>query len=182
MKCVFIPSPLYELLGRPAPGTPIDWAAIDWAAIDSAAIDWDAWRAAAGASKIISYRCGHTGLMPAHITHAAAPAYGIWASSNQDCTPCYLDAKASTAALDGEAQGLPALLGSYKQVRWALTIRRERIEEVKTSRAIRPLAACTERALDKRLAVTEAAWWINCRDVSLTLFAMAKTPRRKTGA
>ena len=127
----------------------------------------------------IAFRCGHTGLMPAHITHAAAPAYGIWASSNQDCTPCYLDSKASTAALDGEAQGLPALLGSYKQVRWALTIRRERIEEVKTSRAIRPLAACTERALDKRLALADARWWIGTRDISLTLFASATLPSRK---
>ena len=127
------------------------------------------------AAQDITYRCGHTGQVPHHIT----PAYGIWTSANLDCPPCFLDAKASAAALDGEAQNLPALIGSYKQVRWALTVRRERIEEVRMSRAIGPLAARMEKALNRRLALADAAWWIDTRDVSLALFAAARLPGRK---
>lgn len=166
MSGAFIPSPLYEFLGRPAPGEPIDWKNIDW----------DAWKAAEAASKIITYRCGHTGTMPDHVSPAARLSYSYWAAANRDCLPCYSDAQASAAAVQGKAQGLPSLIGSYKQVVWALSIRLGRLKEAETHRDL--LTVREQKSLQKRQTVAEAKWWIGTREATFDQFVKAPLPRR----
>lgn len=79
----------------------------------------------------ISYQCGHT---------AAEQIYGTDAHGERGreaerrgarlCRDCYRTQQEQAATAQAEAQDLPALQGTEKQVAWALTIRAKLIAEI----------------------------------------------------
>lgn len=89
-----------------------------------------------------------------------------WYEKYAVCPDCYEKARqedAETAAKQAKADGLPALTGSEKQIRWAESIRKEKMAAAREWLARHP----GEQA-DKCLAWygghASASWWIDHRD------------------
>ena len=104
----------------------------------------------------VTYSCGHVG---------AVQIYGT-AAEREKKIACYKKARqeeAATAAKQAKADGLPALTGSEKQIRWAESIRKE-----KMATAREWLARYPGEQADKCLAWygghASASWWIDHRD------------------
>ncbi len=109
----------------------------------------------------VTHSCGHSeqhaifGAFAADIDRQARKL------SRRRCTPCYKAGKAAKAESDAvllDGIDLPALTGSEKQVRWAETIRIERL-------------ALLHRADPSRITafiiIVDAKWWIDNRAVDL---------------
>jgi hypothetical protein len=75
----------------------------------------------------VTHACGHT------VTHALFGAYRDrekkreWLKDGL-CSDCYREEQTRLAQAQAEQQGLPALIGSEKQVAWAAKIRGERLD------------------------------------------------------
>lgn len=89
-----------------------------------------------------------------------------WYENYAVCPDCYEKARqeeVATAAKQAKADGLPALTGSEKQIRWAESIRKE-----KMAAAREWLSRYPGEQADKCLAWygshASASWWIDHRD------------------
>jgi hypothetical protein len=92
------------------------------------------------------------------------------------CRECYLaaqqakrDAAAAEAAQTATEQGLPELTGSEKQIKWALSIRAEKLSELAATLAQVTVHNPTTDAMlataQQRLtAHTASSWWIDNRN------------------
>lgn len=126
--------------------------------------------------QLIIHACGHE---QAHFLSGFASQQerkARWLQTTK-CQPCFLAEKrteqAESAARDGKAVAHlnpPQLRGSDRQVAWATTIRAGRLA------AIVAASSATD-ATDQRacLSVTDAKWWIDHRDLTVTdLLAKAR--------
>lgn len=101
----------------------------------------------------------------------------------RSCTSCQRDHDRVAALASAQNMALPALIGSERQVDWALIIRFHKLEEV--SRARRALAdegrlrnthpEILERVLEEfdnaaalLSGITQTRWWIDHRDEGVT--------------
>lgn len=94
------------------------------------------------------------------------------------CRPCYVESQRVLAEAAAEAEGLPALAGTPKQLAWALTLRQKALSEAKAhldhlresgqlqgrvAKDMELFEAQKERVLEPLKAQAEAAWWIDRR-------------------
>lgn len=137
----------------------------------------------------VTFACGHTDVVkltgPRHTRE--------WIVENKKselCPDCYkaqIEAKREeerAAALDeAKEQDLPALVGTEKQVAWAVTIRQKFValldrglQEVQ----IRPEIdkVLTQRAIESVYCETEAHWWIENGRIQTTREAMTMLAKR----
>ena len=78
----------------------------------------------------VTYSCGHVGTVQIYGTAAEREKKIAWYENYAVCPDCYKKARqeeATTAAKQAKADGLPALTGSEKQIRWAESIRKEKM-------------------------------------------------------
>ena len=95
------------------------------------------------------------------------------------CRRCSIDKQRSEAAAAAEAEDLPELTGSAKQIAWAMTIRHTALADAeaylsylresgklkgRVGKDKELFEAQKERVLEPLKARTEAAWWIDRRD------------------
>jgi len=101
------------------------------------------------------------------------------------CRPCYIESQRAQAEAAAEAEGLPALTGTPKQIAWALALRHEALSDAEAhldhlresgqlkGRVMKDtelFEAQKERVLEPLKAQSEAAWWIDRRhDSPVTL-------------
>ena len=94
------------------------------------------------------------------------------------CGRCAIEKQRSEAEVAAEAEELPALVGTPKQIAWAMTLRHQALADAKNyldylresgrlkgrvGRDTELFEAQKERALEPLKARTEAAWWIDRR-------------------
>ena len=94
------------------------------------------------------------------------------------CRACYVESQRAQAEAAAEAEGLPTLTGTPKQVAWALTLRHEALSHAeayldglrgsgrlkgRVARDVELFEAQKERLLEPMRAQSEAAWWIDRR-------------------
>ena len=94
------------------------------------------------------------------------------------CRACYFEKQRAEAEVAAEAHDLPALTGTPRQVAWAMTLRHKAIDEMErylgelrgerkrlgvfaNKRAL--FEAGIDRAVQRLIGQTEAAWWIDRR-------------------
>ena len=97
------------------------------------------------------------------------------------CGRCAIEKQRSEAEAAAEAEELPALTGTPKQIAWAMTLRHKALVDAETyldylresgqlkgrvGRDMELFEAQKERALEPLKARTEAAWWIDRRHES----------------
>lgn len=97
------------------------------------------------------------------------------------CRRCSIEKQRAEAAAAAEAEDLPALTGSAKQIAWAMTIRHTAIADAeaylnhlresgqlkgRVGKDMELFEAQKERVLEPLKARIEAAWWIDRRDES----------------
>jgi len=85
----------------------------------------------------INYNCGHTGREQIYGKINGREGRATWIGQHKSCPDCYQaqiladrQAKDEAAKKAAEEQGLPALVGSDKQIVWAETIRQEKIARI----------------------------------------------------
>lgn len=96
----------------------------------------------------------------------------------RSCRPCYVESQRAQAEAAAEAEGLPPLTGTPKQVAWAATLRHKALSDAeahldylresgqlkgRVAKDMELLEAQKERVLEPLRAQTEAAWWIDRR-------------------
>lgn len=141
----------------------------------------------------VTYSCGHEAEVALFGPHKERERKIEWMRQSALCPACYVaarDAERQKAQADAEAKaerdGLPALLGSEKQIAWAERIRREKMDALYKLAAIadpyngkdasmaeaKAYAEFAERIFTAALmaveAKAEAGWWINRRDDAVT--------------
>ncbi len=105
----------------------------------------------------------------------------------QTCRPCYIESQKAQAEAAAEAEGLPPLTGTPKQIDWAITLRHKSLAEAeahldhlresgqlkgRVAKDVELFEAQKERVLEPLKAQPEAAWWIDRRhDSPETLLA-----------
>ena len=108
----------------------------------------------------VTYKCGHqetVQLFGKYNDRERKIAY----YKTIDCPECQANEIAQKAASKGYAE----LLGSDKQVRWALAIRDSKINEVNEfASKVNRNQDILERVIDDLQAETSAAWWIEHRN------------------
>lgn len=124
--------------------------------------------------------CGHTTTEQLYGKGGERERRMTWLAT-QPCPACKRRAEQAQAATYTEAEGLPALSGSEKQVAWATTIRAGLVAGVMAERdtflalgrrqgasdeRIAEQMALFDRAVDAVRGQTSAAWWIDHRDES----------------
>lgn len=117
--------------------------------------------------QLITHACGHE---QAHYLTGFASQQerkARWLQTTT-CRPCYIagkKAEQAEAAHQNDAAivhlDLPALVGSERQVGWATTIRAGRLATL----VAKPVT-CETEALRHCIALTDAKWWIDHRDLS----------------
>ena len=128
----------------------------------------------------ITHTCGHTETVQMYGSASERDSKAAWLAS-KPCQECQRKAQQAQATESAQAQGLPALTGSDKQVAWATTIRAEQLGKVAKMRqefeATGRKQNVTEDvmaaqmgqfdALVAKLATqTAASWWIDRRSSS----------------
>ena len=101
--------------------------------------------------------------------------------SQHICRRCAIEKQRSEAQAAAEAEELPALTGTPKQIAWAMTLRHQALVDAETyldylresgqlkgrvGRDTELFEAQKERLLEPLKARTEAAWWIDRRHES----------------
>ena len=94
------------------------------------------------------------------------------------CRPCYVQSQKAQAEAAAEAEGLPPLTGSPKQIAWAISLRHKALSDAEayldhldenegrpkaSARDAELFEAKKERVLEPMKAQSEAAWWIDRR-------------------
>lgn len=120
----------------------------------------------------VTHTCGHT---------VAVQLYGpnkdrerkLAAMRDTICDACYKAQKDAehaaanaAAAAANAAEGLPALVGSEKQIAWAESLRADRLAAIKHDPKVLP--ATKAMLLEMLAEVDEAVWWIETRSYGLT--------------
>ena len=128
----------------------------------------------------ITHTCGHTETVQMYGSSSERDSKAAWLAG-KPCQECQRNAQQAQATESAQAQGLPALVGSEKQVAWALTIRAEQLGKVAAMRkefeAIGRKQNVTEDVMATQMgqfdalvakltAQTAAAWWIDRRSNS----------------
>ena len=117
--------------------------------------------------QLITHACGHE---QAHYLtgFASQQERKVRWLQTTTCRPCYIagkKAEQAEAAHQNDAAiahlDLPALVGSERQVGWATTIRAGRLATLVAT----PVTGET-KALRYCIAITDAKWWIDHRDLS----------------
>lgn len=123
----------------------------------------------------ITRACGHTESVQIYGKVSERDRLASY-EERKDCEECYKASQiakraeaAQVAADAAKASGLPALIGSEKQVAWAETIRANMIaghEDVRAKLASKDdeVAHATMGALDRIVACNSAKWYIDHRD------------------
>jgi len=115
----------------------------------------------------INYKCGHTAEIQLFGNRDERDRKIAWLEANAVCPECHrarmeqerAEATAKAAA-DAEAESLPKLNGTPKQIAWAETIRRDAIDKLKA-------AGLKEEIVGKVIAIVcaeaDCRWWIDHR-------------------
>jgi len=109
----------------------------------------------------ITHSCGHAERHMVYGQYAADSDRKIRDLSRRKCTTCHTALKAAGAEADQallEGIELPTLTGSEKQVRWAGTIRTDRLAKLRKA---------DPTALARFTGIQEAKWWIDNRAADL---------------
>ena len=120
------------------------------------------------------FACGHLGPKPAHMT--AGPDLAAWLKRNNQCLPCWTQSVAETNHRFADDHGLPPLRGSNGQIRWAETVRREKLEHLEERiRLAQGLSMIDEvesfsRTFEALTNVESAKAWIDARYVTAEAF------------
>ncbi|MEW6016474.1 MAG: hypothetical protein AB1760_00205 [Pseudomonadota bacterium] len=119
----------------------------------------------------VTHDCGHTETVQLYGPRRERERKLAWLEQHP-CLACVREAEARAAAANAAAQGLPDLVGSPKQVAWALRIRQQILRDADDLRAdiMRQVPNADKRItrFDSLLATiraqSSAAWWIDHRD------------------
>lgn len=125
----------------------------------------------------IVHACGHQQIHVLYGFDAQVARKARWLRTTQ-CRACFVaDKQVKQAKVAAEAQAaiahldLAALVGSDRQIAWATTIRAERLAALTMDPSI-----SADAGYEPCLAITEAKWWIDHRDLSHhDLLAKAQT-------
>ena len=144
----------------------------------------------------ITHTCGHVSDMQLFGPRTERERKVEWLES-QPCRQCKLAEEGARAAQANQADNLPALVGSPKQVAWAEQIRRKALDNAAKVRKIEPaaLAAATkpetialgteyvqvyEATMGKLRTETSSKWWIDNKDtVDMMLYNACDDVLRK---
>lgn len=118
---------------------------------------------------IITYTCGHEGIVQLYGKSIDRDRKKTWLEHNALCPDCQKKQReketqkvlASTANLD-----LPALTGSRKQIEWASGIRAKKIQEAEAfldSKLPKEIQGKANQFYHWYISHTEASWWIDHR-------------------
>jgi hypothetical protein len=128
----------------------------------------------------ITHTCGHTETVQMYGSSSERDSKAAWLAG-KPCQECQRKAQQAQAAQSAQTQGVPALVGSDKQVAWATTIRAEQLGKVAAMRkefeAIGRKQNVTEDVMAAQMgqfdglvakltAQTSASWWIDRRSNS----------------
>lgn len=136
----------------------------------------------------IKYACGHSGVMQIY-----GPLNGRDAIAEREarklCPACYQAklaadraAESAAAAEQAKAAGLPALIGSPKQIAWAESIRAKQLAQLQAldaKLAVAPATANPEAVrigreiIASMIARTDAKAWIDGRDTACDSYWLA---------
>ena len=128
----------------------------------------------------VNYNCGHSGRIELFGKNSERQRKIEWLSG-QECPNCAAQTRAEkierqniAAAGANLVAGLPPLTGSEKQIAWAETIRKFRIDHIdqlltlsKPKAETIPQAKLAVEILEGWRGETRAAWWIDNRDTDL---------------
>jgi hypothetical protein len=128
-----------------------------------------------------THSCGHEGeRIQLYGPHAQREAK-LEAMGRQECPAC----RAAKARSEAQSAGLPALVGSEKQVAWASDIRKGLIPREETvlaalraapsaeNQALRDVAiSAAERVLEGMRSQASARWWIDHRGGGVVMAAV----------
>lgn len=132
----------------------------------------------------IIYRCGHSNRIQAYGEMRKRKFY-LQSMRNRWCPECFLiiteasrQARTKLSIKIAQEHGLPDLIGSDKQIAWAATIRRTKLDAVQVEVRKAELEAGANDARLESLYAAESAyaelavkdmakWWIDHRDYSL---------------
>lgn len=120
----------------------------------------------------VTHTCGHA--MEYNISGRVADreSKAKWYESRA-CLLCQRASEAKEASAQAQVQGLPALVGTEKQVAWAMALRMragKRMEDMYRGQAMTAEAsAVVKRATDMLLAEPRAKWWIENHDRILSI-------------
>lgn len=117
-------------------------------------------------SQTITYKCGHIREIAVPVDPKAAKE-AVWKAGMHMCPGCNSAGAARNAYFLAAFGDLPALTGSAKQVEWADKIRAKALaaaEEQMPTWSTKPERNPAIRAY--LAAQTEAAWWIERRDLT----------------
>lgn len=121
----------------------------------------------------ITHKCGHAYTWPIIGRSASTRLARAAALADQDCPEC---SRTTDYNVFGNCDPkLARLVGTDKQVAWALQIRRKRLREINWGIVQQALPANTsrtdaERILSHVARIPEATWWIQQRDVPFDVF------------
>jgi hypothetical protein len=128
----------------------------------------------------ITHTCGHTETVQMYGTSKERDSKATWLAG-KPCQECQRKAQQAQATESAQAQRLPALVGSDKQVAWATTIRAELLGKVAAMRKEFEAAGRKQNVTEdvmsaqmgqfdglvaKLTAQTAASWWIDRRSNS----------------
>ncbi len=103
----------------------------------------------------------------------------------QPCQACWREREQASAEAAAEAAGLPALIGTPKQIAWAVRIRQDLLDKVQRKidelQRLDEAAGSILRTAMRRIAVeAEASRWIDRRDATAAeLLLHALTPAER---
>ncbi|GAB0057455.1 hypothetical protein SIID45300_01783 [Candidatus Magnetaquicoccaceae bacterium FCR-1] len=145
----------------------------------------------------ITHTCGHTSVADICGPVAARQGRADWMGRQGACNACLQAeraAESAKAAIDAKESGLPALVGSDKQVAWAETIRANAMQIItSSSNHVKAMLAAgkvpahmveqTNKGvglLDSLIAETSASRWIDIRtnletSIKLGMWVQAQT-------
>lgn len=120
----------------------------------------------------IDYACGHEETKQLYGKISARESYLTWAES-RDCPECWRAKQNEEAKKVNEEKGLPALVGSEKQVAWAESIRAKAMPSLdELTEAVAKLDDSSEQVkkakalLQATISNPQAKFWIDNRNQS----------------
>ena len=116
----------------------------------------------------VTFACGHTQAVSPKGPEKCHARKIAWLRTQQ-CPACKLAAEQERARQEAAAQGLPELVGTAKQIAWALTVRRSMLSAIRqclhTAVASGDMSPDDAFSIDQRVsAIAEARFWIENRD------------------
>lgn len=121
------------------------------------------------AKYMVTHRCGHEVSHNLFGPGKERKSKLMWLAA-QECRECYMKKQAEEAMKKSEEMGLPELVGSEKQIAWAVQIRVQKLQELDSIKSRIPSGSEGEvrfkETIEILLGNVDSRFWIENRDLS----------------